>query len=796
MNEKISKRNLDSSENQDADSSKEERNNLEDEIKKWKDQAENLLRQNKTLFESFSESIIPRLQFSESVLIDFKTMTIHLDTDYFYRKGFNNKQMIWAAYHELSHFRDLISDPKGFMENFVYIKKKAEEYGEEIRKILGVPKEEFSEEEKKEGKIDSCDRLAYESWHTFYNCLDDVYVNSLVERGVPFSFGKNGRHQEEIAKLYREILFVGSDYSKLPQNKQFSYYFLRKAMLPDEDIIVEPEVLEALNEEVYFGGERLRAIDMIERFLKSKTKKGLKAGDRYFIIKKTLEPIFERLYKQDLEDFKKLEEERKKEEQSKGKPEKKENNTENKNQDSSEGQKESGQGKNPKGGEQDSGSKSSKDKSEEDQGSGSNQESENKKSDEGNGEGDESSSESDKSGDESGESGDIESKEGNLDREFKPQKGKGGPPRGPGRKGRRGGGPLIPGIENFNIDDIKDIEKKIKDFTNKDKDLEEERKKKIEEQIQKWCDEHKVGREILREYEDIKQKILPYLNALSKVWESIIFGYGTDIERGTKPADEGNVNVDRFIRYYADILSGQIKEVKPMEKKTLKELPSNRPEVIRVRFVGDSSGSMTSEKRKVLKMVYVLIMSSLRDFETKLNRTRTKTKSKLTVQTEGWIFGSTAQKLKSFRKGRDYEGEFVEIIRELEGLNKSLGSTNDHLVYEKIQEELTPGEINDIRSKKAMDIIFEVTDGGSTADEETKDAIGVLEKEGFIIRAFQIGVTDPSDSDSVTFNYVWNEDESGGKLREQRGFQIGNEIDKLVPAIVGALIKYLSGIKI
>lgn len=723
--------NLDTEIEDNSENSKEVGKTPEDlleELETFRQDSENLLKLHKSSLESFSDSVIPELKFSNGVLINFKTMTVHLDTKFFFDRKFNQRQMIWAAYHELAHFRDFILDPKKFMENFEHLKEKAEEYGEKIRQVTGKEKVEVN---------DPADAKAYDAWHTFYNCLDDVYVNSLVARGVPFVYGKNGKNKNEVSDLYEQVLFRQSDYSKLARNRQFSYSILRKSMLPNQDIVFSEEMADILEREVLWAGKKIKVGDFIEK-IQSQNRAGVKAGDRYFMIKKTLEPIFEELYNKDLKDWAEQKQEQ-------------------------------------------------KDKQEQEQ------ESQDEEAE---------SEESEKSESQSSESESEESEEQNnsggapqnLDDEFNPES------QNPSQQKPE----LLPDFDPNNgdfdpekLEDIlEEIEKQKKEAeksqeSGEKKDFRQEAKDRENNQIKEWCEENNVSVENYRRFEEVKSEIEPYLKNLSEFWENIIYGKGKDIETSSVPANIGEINISRAIKYYSDILVGKFEEVKVMDKKTKEILPANKPEQIKIRFVADASRSVSRDSIKVeiMQKVYVLLTTSLRDFETKLNRTRAKTKSKLTVHTEGWIFGNEAKKIKSFRKGRDYVSEQAEIIRQFSSIGKDLGGTYDNTAFAGIKNELQPKDLNEIKNGKTMDIVFEVTDGGSSDVNSTRKLVNELEDKGLIVKAFQIGAT--GSSEDVAFDSVWNK----GK-QNKRGFKIGTEMENVIPAIVASLKEYLGDIKI
>jgi len=701
------------------------------ELEKFQKESESLLKLHKSALESFSDSVIPELKFSNGVLINFKTMTVHLDTKFFFDRKFNQRQMIWAAYHELAHFRDFISDPRRFMENFEHIKSKSEEYGKKIRDVLGREKADEN---------DPCDEKAYDAWHTFYNCLDDVYVNSLVARGVPFVYGAQGRSRDDVSGLYEEVLFRDSDYSALSRNRQFSYAILRKAMLPDQEIVFSEEMADIFEREIDWAGKKIKVIDFIEK-IKSQNRAGVKAGDRYFMIKKTLEPIFEELYQKDLSEWE--EQQNQKQEQ------------QNEQQDL----------------EDETESESSRNDTQDNQGE-----------------------DSEPTNDENQE----ESQGGapkNLDDEFNPDS----------ESGKNQKPELLPDFDPNNgdldpekiediLDQIEKYKKGEKDKSEKpksSKNFEQIAKERQEKQERDWCKENNIEYRVYKSFEETKAEIEPYLRALSELWENIIYGTGKDVQRSTMPANIGEINIDRAIKYYSDIVSGRFDEMKVMDKKTKEVLPSNKPEFIKIRFVGDASNSVAidTEKIKIMQQVYVLIMTSLRDFETKLNRTRNQTRTKLSVHTEGWVFGNQAKKIKSVRSGRDYVSEQAEIIRQFSFIGRDLGFTYDNTAFAGIKDELSDRDVQSIKSGKTMDLVFEVTDGGSSNGAETKKLVDELEQKGLILRAFQIGKTNKSED--AVFNNVWNEGQ-----KSPRGFKIGTEMKNVIPAIVASLKQYLGDVKI
>ncbi len=201
------------------------------------------------------------------------------------------------------------------------------------------------------------------------------------------------------------------------------------------------------------------------------------------------------------------------------------------------------------------------------------------------------------------------------------------------------------------------------------------------------------------------------------------------------------------------------------------------------------SGSMDSEKLHALQQCFILLLSSLREFNTYLNLTRSQTKSKLETDTEAWIFGNSAEKVKKLRSESGYDDEQAEIIKIFKKLENTIGLTYDNKALETIFDSLTPEDKEKIGQEKIMEMVFEITDGGSSAPDAARKAVDKLSESGVIARAFQIGTVD--ENEKKTFNNVWN------KNREEKlGEIVGKKIENLLPAITELLKKYLSNVRL
>jgi hypothetical protein len=165
------------------------------------------------------------------------------------------------------------------------------------------------------------------------------------------------------------------------------------------------------------------------------------------------------------------------------------------------------------------------------------------------------------------------------------------------------------------------------------------------------------------------------------------------------------------------------------------------------------------------------------------------------VDTEGWIFGNEAEKIKALRSESGVEDEQVEIVKIFEHLQNTIGMTRDNIPLEKILAEVTPEERQKIEQEKNMEMVFEITDGGSTDASGNLDATAAqvavdgLVGAKIIARAFQIGET--SEEEKAIFNAVWNVNRE-----EKLGEIVGKDIQNLLPAITELLKKYLGNVRL
>jgi len=391
----------------------------------------------------------------------------------------------------------------------------------------------------------------------------------------------------------------------------------------------------------------------------------------------------------------------------------------------------------------------------------------------------------------------------------KPEKQEGQPQKGEGEG--ESGNPFDEQYQDYDKNNPDQIsEEDIKNWMDKNEDDKKEakaKKAKVQAQENKtpqekadeaqaeidksWCEKNGIDQNKFINFKKIEAQVEPYLQQLSKLWQKIIFGSSREIKREKegyfKTGTE--MNVQKVIEEWPKIQEKKFEDVRVMERIVSKEKLVQMPERINIRLVGDISGSMDEKKRHILQQCVVLILSSLREFNTQLNRTRSQTKSKLEVDSEVWIFGDEAQKIKKLRKESRISDERIETIKLFEKLDNTIGYTYDDKALGEIQKSFSAEDLQKISQKKTMEIVFEITDGGSSNSEASKKAVDKLIESGVIARAFQIGAV--SDEDKKIFDAVWN---AGRK--EKQGEVIGEEIANLIPAITQALKKYLSGVRL
>lgn len=694
------------------------------ELTDYERQAQSMLDSHSRFFITYAGDTSLSFRLGTKFFIDLELGEVNLDARWFEKRGYSLEQIRWALLHELTHFLDLANDSEGMMKNFDYIFAQAKKTGarmmnkwetacgESDAQFLATLKAQHPTSKKHPHKtMNAVERAAYDIHHRFYNICDDIWDNSRVARKAPaYEVGEAGG--QEVNRLYREQLFKSSDYRGQPRHLQFIDSLIREEMVPDETVLIDQEIDEALKRPIMFQGKQYTAREIIKRFIKPRSGRDTKASQRYFVLKMTLEPIFEELLAKDLADWE------------------------------------------PKSSEQ------------------------------------------------------QEPEDGNPDQGDEQEDGGGGNPANPFDPQYKEFAKNNP--DQFSDEDVKDwLDKHVDDekraTAKKEQEGKDEKKTSTEkaQDAQKaldtaWCQRHDIPYQKLVEYRKIEAEVAPYLEELSVLWQQIVYGSGRELERDTagyyKTGNELDIShlIDTYPGVFSEhphVAAHTAEEARAMLRTDFKERLVEKPELIRVRLVGDRSGSMDAKKTHILQQCFVLLLSSLREFNTYLNLTRSQTKSKLRVETEGWIFGNTAEQIKHLNGDKQMEDEQVEIIKQFARLQETLGNTYDHAALQAIRESFTDDDITQIGKGKIMDIAIEVTDGGSSNQTASRQAVDALDSIGEIVRAFQIGET--NEEENSAFETVWNRNRS-----EPYGARVGKDIANLLPAVTALLKKYLGRVRL
>lgn len=681
------------------------------ELEQYQKEAQALLDSYSRFFTTFARDVSLRFKLSNGFFIDLEKGEVNLATQWFAEKGFNKEQILWAVLHELSHFRDLAEDPEYMMKNFEYIRKQAKKTGETMmqkwEQAFGSSDSELIGNLKKQRPasakdpsvtMNAVEQAAYKIHHTFYNIFDDIYVNNLVARKAPV-YEQQEKGGQEVIRLYREKLFAKTDYSQLPRHLQFTYTLLREEMVKDEQVITSDEVTQALEQKILFQGKDYTPRQLVEQFLLPKANRDTKAGQRYFLLQKTLEPIFEKLLLKDLEDWQPKKPQKQEQQPGEG-----------------EGESEPGQA-NPF-------------------------------------------------------SGDYKEFEENNPDQFDDQN-------------------IGEWADKHEQDQKEAKVQKATQSTEENKSTEEKAKEGQEKIDKQWAEKNNLNYETLKKFRKLENEVAPYLQDLSELWQSIVFASSRNVERELEGHYRTGTELDiqKTINEWPEIQKHDLDKVEVMKRMVSKEVLVKKPDLIRVRISGDLSGSMDKDKRHILQQCFVLLLSSLNEFNTYLNLTRKETKSKLEVDTEAWIFGNDAIKIKQLRSDSGLDDEQIEMIRIFEKLDNTIGLTYNNAVLEKINESLTLEDRDKIAQDKIMEMVFEITDGGSSNPIKARQEVDSLLESKVIVRAFQIGVVDAREKE--LFNQVWNTNRE-----EKLGEIVGEHIENLLPAITKLLKHYLGNVKL
>lgn len=337
-------------------------------------------------------------------------------------------------------------------------------------------------------------------------------------------------------------------------------------------------------------------------------------------------------------------------------------------------------------------------------------------------------------------------------------------------------------------------DEEMEDFVDEQKEEQEKKEKEQKEKAEKeWCEERDITTTDLERFREIEKRVEGHLEGLTQLWQSIIYGRNTGVNVGLEGHFKTGENLDiqKTIRDWPQVVNRDFENLRLMERMTSKESEVKRPELIRVRLLVDTSGSMNKpEKVKILQESTVLLLSSLNKFDRMLAFNKFTIKSELKVDTQVIGFDSRAYMIKDFKSNTNEvidEGKMIKTISHLRAPRGS--STNDDLALEMVTKSLSPYEEKSINDGKTMEIVFVITDGGSDDAWSSRDQLEKLLGKNVIVRAFQIG--DVQSGEKKSFRQVWNNDRES-----PLGFEVGTKLEKLPEYLAASLKEYLGGIDI
>jgi hypothetical protein len=672
-----------------------------------------LLQKYKLFLTTFAKDTSLTYKAGDAFKIDTESGTIYNDVRWFTERDMSPDQIIWAYLHEITHFRDLREDKEGNEARRRYEVTKARATGLRIMekwaqalppdhpKIEGLRKQ-IPLGSKDGTQLNRTEAAAFKIYHTFFNVLDDIWVNSSVARRAP-RYAANTKGGNEVERLYREKLFKGTDYTEQPLHMQFLYALLRGEMVSGEEVIVSDAVREILDQPLSYKGKNYLPKEIVARFIKPRGQVDTRMSSRDAAVSETLEPLFEVLLAKDLDTWEPKVPEPK--EQGEG---------------GNESEAGAGEGQGP--------SEST------------------------------SANPFEEAYEEFEENNPDQFTEEDLD-------------------------DLAEHDESEEKkEEVRPIEKKI--------DTPEETKAKLDEG---WLQRNNIDRETWDAFRVREKEIEPYLEELSRFWRDIVYGKSEKMSRklGGHFTTGSNLDIQKAIDEFPQIERGEMHKARVMER-MLPEgtVTENKPELIRVRLMGDLSSSMEAGGRiEALQRCYILLLSSLNEFNTYLDITRGTTGTKLKVETQVYGFGERARIVKPLEGDLGAEDARAAIVKAYASLTADDGNTLNGQAYQNVVRSLSPENRKNIEEKKTLELIFEITDGGSGDAVLARQKIDELIGLGAVVRGFQIG--NPHIKEREIFNRIWNE-----RRGEEVGKFIGNDLKNLLPALTELLKEHLREVQL
>lgn len=668
--------------------------------------------------------------------------------DWMKEEKFEDRELEFVTMHELSHFIDMRDDPEGYLNNFDRMEKKAKKLAKERLK-------KHPEDAEKGDLV----RIYFEQLHLLYNCLDDVYVNSIITSKEPY-FGR-GDGKDDIVSLYGKMGFKKRDLTKQPLHRQMAFALLGDDMVGEKlgASKVDPKVEKVLSEPKL--GRSLRTWTKSE--LKTKKGRRLKASDRYEIIRKYFENDYLKLVEEWIDTLPPAE-----------------------NQTPPEGQ----EGQEGDGGQEGQGSQGQQEGQEGDGGQEGQGNQGQQKGQEGDGGQEQQAGQGgqEKQGEQNGQEG-QEDEEGQGSQE----NGQGGSQKQEGDQEDEEGefryGPMDP----RNTPKIEDIRKRLADIR---KGLEEGKKTQAEkdkEAEKEKLKEKGLTDEQIEENDIILDEIDNPRRKMQKFWRSLI---GKAVEHRKVLAynqRRGELSPTSIIDNYADLVAaqqtGDFDSAGLYEDYEFEKVEVNQPERIEVTLLVDCSGSMRY-KTGLAKQAVALLLYSLDDFNRELIAARgaRDIDSNLQADSQVILFAYGDKVVKDFRNNKTLEDEKADIVSSVSSVFAN-GSTDDLAALHRVNNGITDTDRERIKAKKLKKIVFEITDGGSDTPMSTRDAVLNLGEEGVLMVGFYIG----GEYERGEFDKVWDNEDINPMVK---AVHLGDNIESLPEELMEQLASALGDITI
>ena len=665
---------------------------------------------------------------------------VELPISWFHNEQYTDSELRWAQYHELAHFIDMRKNPEAFLDNFKQIHNTAKQLAYEYQ-----PK--FPNSSRR-----SMERYFYDQMHMLYNCLDDIYVNNLV--GIKAPIYRSGDGAYDVTNIYRKIGYAEPDMTEMPNHQQFAYSLLRDEMVGQQLGLsqVSEEVETALSKKRL--GSSIR--DLVNQGLKPKPGMLVDPEYRYKLIRNLIEPVYIQLLKDGLD--KKQSENNSQEQQS-----------ENNSQDQSSEEQQSQSNRQSQEGQT---------SDQQDQQSGQTDQSQGEQSSEQQDQQSKQTNQSDTTSQSS--TTDSESSSQSQNSDFDPFN------QGSNRRQN-----FLDSADESTIQQILDAmheQDKVQDMSPQERNQHEIEQKKL-----KFDREHQITPKMRQEYDKIVNSVSAMRQEMRQFWKNLI---GKSIEYQqviTNQQRKGRLNVQDFINQYPQVVaserSGTLNNNAIYDRQQLEKVAIEKPESIEISLLIDTSSSMDDPlKLRIAKETAVLLMLSIKDFNTYLDQTRRETNSRLRANTQIITYNSSFEEVKPFEKRTNYLDNEANIIKTISKVVPR-GRTDDATPLAFIRHGITAEQLTKIKQQKLKKIVFVITDGSPNNPNASAQAIIDLTNSGVLTFGFQIG--DVNKGEEETFNYVWNRQQSS-----PLGVVIGGNLRQLPKRLTDILTNTMKGIRL